>query len=188
MSLLVVLLALAGGGENEWEIVSEADGITIWMREIGDTGLREARAELEVAAPAKVLWDVLADVPKLHEFIPWLEEARLVAEEGERVKFVYQRVSPPLVADRDYTLRLNLTPDPERGVYEHSWSVNVCEGAWTLKVIDENRTRLTYAMRTDPGGGLPTFLANMSTKRSLPWVLKAVRKRAEDYVAAYATR
>ena len=57
--------------------------------------------------------------------------------------------------------------------------VKINTGAWILAPLaGGKRTRITYRVSTNPGGSIPTWLANKSNTTAIPDLFKAVRKRA----------
>src|SRR5258706_3963 len=51
---------------------------------------------------------------------------------------------------------------------------------WPLEPIDGGKRTLgTYQLLTDPGGSIPTFIANKANTTALPELFARVRKRAE---------
>ena len=58
--------------------------------------------------------------------------------------------------------------------------LKVNTGSWTMEPIDGGkRTLATYQLLTDPGGSIPTFIANKANTKALPELFARVRKRAE---------
>ncbi len=58
--------------------------------------------------------------------------------------------------------------------------MTVCDGTWTVERLGSQSTRLEYWLYTDPGGSIPTWIANKANNTSVPDLLDAVRKRAHD--------
>ncbi len=105
-----------------------------------------------------------------------------VLRRGPTWLLVYQRLKLPVIADRDFTLRVawggapdsqwvtfdavgDAGPPPRRGVVrvtEHS-------GSWQLKAIEGGRsTWARFQTRIDLGGSLPHWLARSGAGKELP--------------------
>ena len=57
--------------------------------------------------------------------------------------------------------------------------LKVNDGSWTLEPLDGGkRTRATYYLYTDPGGSIPSWIANKANTMALPDLFEAIRKRA----------
>ncbi|HSN04362.1 MAG TPA: START domain-containing protein [Nitrospira sp.] len=200
--LLFSLPALAYPGsvsaseDAGWELVADDDGIEVFARSLADSPVREVRAITEIPTRPDRVFAVLLDSDRFIEFMPYIVEVRTVERNSPSIWYLYQRISPPLVSDRDYTLRHQSVEEPQRGRYELRWEaanergpkvrngvvrVEICTGAYVAESIAEGaRTRLTYQLHTDPGGMLPKWLADRANIESVPALLRAVRRRAMD--------
>ncbi|MBI5545172.1 MAG: hypothetical protein HY901_14880 [Deltaproteobacteria bacterium] len=68
-------------------------------------------------------------------------------------------------------------PEPKDGVIR----VKVNDGTWLLEPIgDGTKTRATYYLFTDPGGSLPTWIANKANSSAIPDIFVALRKYAKE--------
>jgi hypothetical protein len=179
-----------------WKLVSDDDGIAVYSRPISNSPVKELRATTEILATPERVFAVLLDSDRFVEFMPYIVEVRTVARDSPSVWYLYQRISPPIVSERDYTLRHESVEDPQNGRYELRWEianergprmrdrvvrVEICTGAYIVESIDGGaRSRLTYELHTDPGGTLPKWLADRANRVSVPALLRAVRGRAVD--------
>lgn len=196
----VVALALAAFAHaaeapaSTWDLAEREDGITVWEREIPNSDIRAVKAEMIMEAPAKRVWEVLNNREDYPEFMPYVEEVRLL-ERNEQAAIVYQRIDPPLISDRDYTIRVEADTDRREGRYQRCWRIanargpdkredivriRRSNGCWKLQRLSENRTRVRYRVHTDPGGSIPSWLVNQANSNSVPDLLRAVEKRARD--------
>ena len=182
--------------DAKWELVADDDGIKVYARSLANSPVREVRAITEISATPNRVFAVLLDSDRFVEFMPYIVEARTVARDSSSIWYLYQRISPPLVSDRDYTLRHQSVEDPQHGRYELRWEaanergptardgvvrVEICTGTYVVEGIDEGaRSQLTYQLHTDPGGMLPKWLADRANIESVPALLQAVRRRAVD--------
>ena len=73
----------------------------------------------EIAASTAVVHAVIDDVDSYPQFMPYTVECRVLKREGDSV-LTYQRISAPLVSDRDYTLRVRTTFKNGRGRHQLS--------------------------------------------------------------------
>lgn len=193
MGLLVIAgLLSAAPNPNPWELVNEDDGIKVFRREVPGRDLAEAKAQIVVEQAPERLWKVITEIDKYVEFMPYVEEIRVMGAEG-KVSFVYHRIDPPLVDMREYTLRME--DEVIDGLWIRKWTLAdnkgppkrddcvhlaVSDGSWTVERLDQKRTQLTYWVYTDSGGSIPTWIANKANTISLPDVMRAVTARAKD--------
>jgi uncharacterized protein YndB with AHSA1/START domain len=190
----IALLGAALAAPDGWEVLSEGGDTEVRERQRPGATTREIEVESTIDAPPERVFRVLLDFERCTQIMPYTAEARVVAREADgKVAHVYTVVDAPLVARRDYTLRLadesgegtlllrwtpsDRGPPPREGMVR----VAVNEGFWRLEPLDGGkRTRATYRLFTDPGGSLPAWAVNMGNRRALPEVMEAVRRAAAD--------
>ncbi|MEE8409458.1 MAG: SRPBCC family protein [Myxococcota bacterium] len=176
-----------------WEKIDTSDGIDVWAREVPGSNVREVKAEAIINLPAETVWAVLYDVKKYSEFMPYLIKGYVLGPAGPNAQYEYQLIDPPIVDKRDYTLKVTVHQDHEKGLYTRTWvpandkgpkavsdvvRVTICEGAWTVEKLGSRSTRLEYRLYTDPGGSIPSWIADKANTTSVPDLLNAVRQRS----------
>ena len=191
--LALAVTAHHTGAAPPWRRVRDADGIAIWQREVPGSPIYEIRVETVFAASSERIWQVIRDVAQHSSFLPYVAESRVLRNEDAMRRLVYQRISPPVVNDRDYTIRTIAWPDHETGVFEQHFAaannqgppprrdavrVANLKGGWILEPLDAHHTRIVYWIHTDPGGLIPAWLINLGSRISVPRLLAAIEKRA----------
>lgn len=158
--------------------------------------LKETLAVGAVDAPPWVVKNAIDDYEASDGAMPYLREMRVLSRDA-RGTLIYHRTSPPLVADRDYTIRMSdesYLRDDDAVVYVVRWRaanaegpppragvvrVAETEGYWRLEPIDAGtRTRASYWIFADPGGSVPHALAGWGTNTMMSSIFKAIRQRA----------
>lgn len=184
------------GMADEWKLDSKAGGITLYSRIRTGSPLKEFKGIATIEASTNAVHSVLDDVESYPDFMPFTLECRILKKEGDAV-ITYQRLSPKIVSDRDYTIRLREKswaadgglaflnrwesaneqgPAEKKGVLR----VKLCEGSWLLEPQGANKTRATYSVYTDSGGTLPAFIANKASEIGIRRIFAAVRKQVKD--------
>jgi ribosome-associated toxin RatA of RatAB toxin-antitoxin module len=178
---------------GEWKLVSTSDNVSLYRRSRPGPGHYESKAVGEIAASTAVVHAVIDDVDSYSSFMPFTVECRVLKREGDSV-FTYQRISAPLVSDRDYTLRVRTTSKKVAGgtSYFSRWEtanefgppeksgivrVKLCEGGWSLEPSGPNTTRATYSVYTDSGGVIPAFIKNTGSQIGIRKIFAAIRKQ-----------
>ena len=178
-----------------WEEANRTDSLVIYTHDDDKVGTRDIEAVTEVDAPPQVVFDIVTDFDHYAEFMPYIKESKTLQTLSPTNLLVYSRLSPPFVDDRDYCIAVKLTAGSaeNQGVYESEWTskpaaapehhgvvrVKINTGAWVLAPLDGGkRTRVTYHLSTNPGGSIPTWLANKSNTTAIPDLFDAIRKRA----------
>lgn len=205
ISILALLLATTASGQevlkpidpnDGWKLASQKNGITIYARVRAGSPIKEFKAVGEIDAPTPVVYAVIADFENYPRFMPYTTECRLLKREGDAT-IGYQRLSPKIVADRDYALRVRSKswPSGDGTAYLNWWTaanehappekpgvvrVKVCDGGWLLEPNGANKTRATYSVYTDTGGLIPPFVANHASQIGIPRLFEAVRTQARN--------
>ena len=97
-------LAKAADANDGWKLATERDGVTIYTRPHSGSLLKEFKAVGEIAAPSRAVCEVIEDVDAYPSFMPYMAECRLLRRESDSL-LSYQRISPKICSDRDFTLR-----------------------------------------------------------------------------------
>jgi hypothetical protein len=207
--LLVLLLVLVGmpaswlvsepavpnGTSNDWKLTSERSGVAFYSRPRPGSSLKEFKAVGEIEAPTRAVHNVINDFEAYPSFMPFTAECRILKREGDSL-LTYQRLSPKICSDRDYTLRIRKESWPGQGglVYLNRWEpandlgpaekkgvlrVKLCEGSWLLEPEGPTKTRATYSIYTDSGGAIPAFIANAASEVGIRKLFAAVRKQVK---------
>lgn len=209
-NLLAISVSLAGtclsilaaepidpASANEgWKLTRDSRGVTIYSRVRAGSPLREFKAVGEIDAATRPVYRVIEDLEAYPSFMPYTTECRLLKREGDST-ISYQRLSPKICEDRDYTLRTWKKTWPEKDglVYLNRWEpanelgpaekkgvvrVKKNEGGWLLEPAGPVKTRATYTLYTDSGGSIPVFLANRLSQIGIGRLFAAVRKQVKD--------
>src|SRR4030095_1365236 len=204
------------------------DGL-IYSRPHSDSSLKEFKAIGSIEAPSNAVHAVIDDFENYPKFMPYTGECRLIKHEGDAViadlenypkcmpytvecrlikhegdaVIGYQRLSPKICEDRDYTLRVSkkswpgakgltylsqwqtaneLGPPEQKGVVR----LKVCNGTWLLESDGPARTRATYSIYSETGGFIPPFIANHASLTAIKKLYAAIRKQVKEpkYAAA----
>src|SRR6266699_6832860 len=170
------IFAAEPGQNADWKAVKQSNGVVIYSRPHGGSNLKEVKAVGEIDATAETVHKVIDDVEAYMSFMPYTAECRVIERKGDSI-LTYQRVSPKIVSDRDYTLRIQKKSWPvENGLaYLNRWEpanengpaekpgvfrVKLCDGSWLLEPTSEGKTLATYFVFTDSGINVLPFLAN----------------------------
>lgn len=179
---------------SEWTEAYRKDTTIIFTKDAGNS--REIIAFTAVKARPEAVFNAICDFGHYPEFMPYVEESRVIRQTGHHELITYQRVAPPFVSERDYPTRMKIVRDTSANLFTFEWHaapdtlpesedvirIRLNEGAWRIEPLETDRkqTRLTYRVLVDPGGSIPAFVANLSSTVAVPGLLDAVRKRASE--------
>jgi hypothetical protein len=179
-----------------WHLESNGGNVALYSRARPGSSIKEFKAVGDFDASTRAVHNVLDDVEAYPTFMPFTSECRILRREEPSSIVTYQRLSPKICSDRDYTLRINQTSRPGAAglIYIDRWGlanelgppekphvlrVKVSEGSWLLEPTATDKTRATYCIYTDSGGSLPAFLANSASAIGIRKVFAAVRKQVK---------
>src|SRR5947208_9279501 len=179
-----------------WKLSAQEKNVVIYSRPRPASPLKEFKAVGPIDAPTYAVCAVIDDFQNYPKFMPFTTECRLIKRDGDSM-VGYQRLSPKVCADRDYTLRVwkRSWPGSDGRVFMSQWSpandlgppetkgvvrVKVCEGKWLLEPEGITKTRATYSVYTDSGGFLPSFIANHVSLTGISGLFAAIRKQVKD--------
>ena len=146
----------------------------------------QLRTEIEIAAPVGVVWEILIDGARYHEWNPFITTLEGKLAEGERIDVV---LSPPDASD------FRFRPEVVRVAKEQElrWRGSVLfefiftgEHYFELSQVAPGRTRLTHG--EDFRGFLLRFLGRQMTSaaRGFVFMNQALKRRAEAQVTRAA--
>jgi Polyketide cyclase / dehydrase and lipid transport len=190
------IFAAEPGPNEDWTFVKQSSAVAIYSRPHPGSKLKEFKAIGEIDATTKTVHNVIDDVEAYSSFMPYTTECRVLKKEDSSI-ISYQRLSPKIVSDRDYTIRIEKKSWPaENGLaYSNRWEaandegppeqagvfrVKLVNGSWLLEPLGQNKTRATYFVFTDSGINVPAFLANTISETGIVKLFAAVRKQSKE--------
>lgn len=144
-------------------------------------GTLEASWTVEVEAPPERCYEIAADVPNSAEWQGTLEEVEVLEKDGEGRALVVETLSDAYV--KKVRSRLRFSYDPPGGL---SWEQEKGEtkwltGSWTFEDLGSDRTRATYALRTDPGRMLGLLLRGPVEGKVKELLTKSAAEGLKDF-------
>ena len=187
ISAIFLVLASPSFSE-EWKVEFTKDGITVSTMPVQGSDFRAFRGETVIDAKMEIVKRVLDDVQASTEWLPDCIQAALLQKRPDGSTVVYNQTKAPIVSNRDVvvesraavkadrifiTLKAVDRPDlrPEiNGIVR----IKDMDGKWYLERRGE-KTYVLYQVRANPGGGIPAWLANSSSKDMPLKTLKGLR-------------
>jgi hypothetical protein len=188
---------------DDWKLAAREKNVAIYSRLRTGSPIKEFKAIGAIDAPTSAVCAVIDDFQNYPKFMPSVTECRLIGRDGDAL-VGYQRLSPKICADRDYTLRVwkKSWPAHDGTVFMTYWSpandlgppekkgvvrVKICEGQWLLEPDGATSTRATYLIYSDTGGVIPSFIANRVSLTGIGRLFAAIRKQVKDPKYSVAT-
>lgn len=181
---------------DPWTEVERRDGVVVSARDIKGNAYRENRVEVTTRSAVSDVCDAIYEWGTRDGDGPGVSLHKLL-KDGENVRVVYEQITQPVVAKRDFSLTIirerlgegrcrvrfrttnsEAPPKPEGFVrMENVW------GSWLLEAQPDGTTRLTHTLFSDPAGSIPPFLVHgpqrKSARDSVLFALEKVKKFVE---------
>lgn len=167
-------LAAAGEGTDDWQLVQEEDGITVYTRRSEGAENLAFRGIVTVPQSVEEIEAVLRDTKGYAGWYARCEAATTLESHPPSWRLVHMKIDLPFpVSDRDAVVRVDREPQGERLVLrlttaaaalpEQDGYVRMAraDGAWALEPVPDGGTRITLEQHNDPGGAFPTWLSNL---------------------------
>ena len=190
--LALLVFATLAHADDGWKPVGERDGITVEYRPVEGARVREVRATTHSSLPPAAIMKTLWRHEEYVQFVPYLKRLDILHEDAD-TKLLYEQLSVPVVKDRDVTVRVTRRLAPGTGTYEMTSEATPDEGPpvrpdyvrvrtsrslWRLVPAATGGTDVSYALRTDAGGLVPVWMANLAQKDATAKFVRAMLERA----------
>ena len=186
-----VLFAATAQAED-WQVAKDEDGIKVSLSEIAGSKYKAYRGVTVIKAPIAKIQALQEDAVGACSWIHECKSQKLLKAQGDKSWTYTQFKAPFPVTDRDSILEITTskaadgtvtrtllevpTYQPEVKGYVRVAQVN---GFWKLVPKGDNQTEVTYQVHTEPGGSVPSWLANKFVVDAPFNTLKALKARAE---------
>ncbi|HEX8591674.1 MAG TPA: START domain-containing protein [Pseudomonas sp.] len=185
-------LMAATAQADDWQIAKDESGIKISLSEVAGSKYKAYRGETVINASVAKLRSLQEDVAGACAWVHECKSQKVLKHEGNKAWTYTQFNTPWPVTPRDSVLEVtteqgadgSLTRKLEgqpKYIPEEKGFVRVSqvEGFWKFLPLGPDRTQVTYQVHTEPGGSVPSWLANKFVVDAPFNTLKALRERAE---------
>lgn len=188
---LTVLMAAAAQAED-WKVAKDEGGINISLSEVAGSKYKAYRGVTTIKASVAKLRGLQEDVVGACTWIHECKAQKLLKYDGAKTWTYTQFNTPWPVTPRDSvllvtseqgadgTLTRTLKGEPTY-IPEEKGFVRVAqvEGFWKFVPKGADQTEVTYQVHTEPGGSVPSWLANKFVVDAPFNTLKALKEKAE---------
>jgi len=185
-----VLLSPVAWAEN-WQVAKDEEGIKVSLSEVPGSKYKAYRGVTLIKAPLAKVKALQEDAVGACKWIHECESQKLLKQDGAQ-SWTYTRFNTPWpVTPRDSILHVTTTEEADGSLTrkleedpkylpEEKGYVRVVQvqGFWKL-VPKGDSTEVTYQVHTEPGGSVPSWLANKFVVDAPFNTLKGLREKAE---------
>ena len=178
---------------NEWSTILTEKGVRVETLEKENGELPAFRGTGVVNAPLVEVAVVILDTPRLPEWAHKCKESRVLQDDGEKGKTIYNRTDAPWpVQDRDVVIRSKMVMKREKREVSFVFHgvthpkappkdglvrMVTMKGHYRLRALSNTRTEVQYMIDADPGGSLPDWLIKLASEKMPLETLVKLRKQ-----------
>jgi hypothetical protein len=192
---VATLLAAVPAHATDWELVYKAENLSVQRRDYESSELDEIKGIVRLKATLNAIMALLKDAKFNRDWVYRSGGASILQDYGYPQAYVYGVVDAPFpMRDRDTVVRFDYQQDPvtkeitititnfpdfipPKAAYIR---VPIIGGFWRLKPEKDGWVEVTYQVYGDPGGWIPTWIANraaiVSVQNTLRNMISAVTR------------
>lgn len=191
--LATAVMGFAGAAMAEdWKLEKDEDGVKVFLSSVPGSKYKAYRGIVDIKADVATINALQEDVVGSCKWIHACGEMRLLKHEGND-SWTYSKIEMPWpVTGRDVVLHVTTEKTADGGLIRHlkaeptyipeeKGEIRVPKliGEWKLVPKGAGVTEVTYQVQTEPGGSIPSWLANSFVVDSPMNTLKGLRSAAE---------
>lgn len=192
---MLLSVSMLYAGEPEWRLVTDRDGVRVFMAHNDDSAIKTFRGEAVIPmSDFRAIGNQVDD----YEFIAsWMHMISSISEidrdsDIDRQIWVTTRLPWP-VSNRDAALDLELRQEPETGAVIVAYEANdalmepqsgyvrmpALKGMLRFTPLQPGEVHVTFEVVLDPGGYIPAWIANLIL-RDIPYFSLRRFQRVSD--------
>jgi hypothetical protein len=196
LSFIIVLSGLNSYAASDWELKKDEDGIKVYVRSVEGSSFKEFKGVTTIKNKSITeILDVIFEVKEYDNLFPDVSKQEVVKDFDKYHNIHYVVVHTPWpVSDRDNVTEIEAKIDND-GKSAHVMintrpelvenkkglvRIPYGKGFWDLKTNPDNSVTVVYQYLGDPGGSIPSWLANSFVVSHPFETLENLHKRLED--------
>lgn len=191
--LATAVMGFAGTAlADDWKLEKEDDGVKVFLSLVAGSKYKAYRGVVDIKADVAKINALQEDVAGSCKWIHACAEMRLLKTEGDN-SWTYSKIDMPWpVTGRDVVIHVTTEKTADGGLIRHlkaeptyipeeKGEIRVPKliGEWKLVPKGAGVTEVTYQVQTEPGGSIPSWLANSFVVDAPMNTLKGLRSAAE---------
>jgi len=167
--------------------------VKVWTETVKDSNFKAFKGQVEINAPVNKVLTIVRDTDNLPKWYYNTEEAKKLKQISDTQTLTYTVTSTPWpVTNRDAVTQasqtslsnggylINLTAKPNAyPLQKDRIRVPKMQGFWKLEPTGKDNTKVTFQIAAEPGGEIPSWLANSMVVEMPFYTLKNLKALAE---------
>lgn len=181
--LLALILSLAPPKNSKWEYQFEKQGVKVYTKEVPGSSFKAFKGEAVFNINSQIIVEQISDIESFPEWCYRTTSVQIIKREQSKVYYRYVSATPPIIKNREAYMFNEILPNDHNGnivIQIGTFTSNepvpsgyirmpYSKGYWKLTPVSENKTFVSFEVQADPGGIIPSWLANM-TASDAPWI------------------
>ncbi|MGB0402943.1 MAG: START domain-containing protein [Salibacteraceae bacterium] len=180
-SFLFLLIPFIGTAQKDWELAKSKNGIEVFTKDAPGWPIKAYFARGMVKVDYRTAMDYMLQLNKRKEWVQDCSASDVLHKEGDSISIVYFHIDTPWpTSDRDMVLKIMPDSNAEKGATffrfegmahyipekEDIVRINKATGYWKVRYVDETMVEISTQGKSETGGDLPEWLANMFVTES----------------------
>lgn len=158
---------------SDWQLAKDQDGVRVYLSEVPGSRYKSFRGVTLVKADVATLGHLQENLRVSCAWLYACAQMRLLKYSDEAIWVYLDTKLPWPAAPRDLVLKVSTEQTPDGGMIRHLQAapdyippvqgrirVPSLSGTWQMTPKGPKLTEVTYEMRGEPGGSVPSWLAN----------------------------
>lgn len=179
--LCVVFLTSATTADvkpTQWTSTKSKDGINAYVGRTADNGITPTKVDMTVSVSPEKALKVITNLDNYYKWVPYCKKSYTIQRVSDTVCYGYQRISAPMVTDRDLAVRLTIRKISNKNyevlitavpnfVKHESNTVRIEHfiARYNVYTGADNLTHVEQETEVDIGGSIPSFLINWTNSK-----------------------
>ena len=197
LAAIVVFAGMPGVARADaspaWHFDGMYDGVQVERRDVPSSSFDELRLSIVSSSDMQRLCDAI--YPSTLSAKPERRfKKQVLLRETPTERWTYEQVSVPVVSDRDYVMHVTLEQpassghcsiafqteeDPAHPPVPGFVRIPVIRGHWDVFPVAPGKLSVQYRIFSEPGGGVPAFLARTGQRSAAVDFMKIILARAD---------
>lgn len=188
--LLLILMFQNAIAQDNWEMAKEENGIQVYTKQVSTSSFKAFKATMIINESLHTFLSVLYDVDGITSWAYKLKDASLLKKSGDSLQIYYAEVQVPFPYKNRDGVYLNTfewdvktkTLLVEMKLLDNYMAKKTDlvrltgKGYWKAKVLSSGKLEIIFEMQVDPGGGIPSWMANLFAADSPYYTMLELKK------------
>jgi len=161
--------------KNAWKLRKNKNGIEVYTRKVNNSNLVEFKVTATLQASLLKVRKIIDDVESYPLWMANLEQSGTIKKISNTERYDYFEIKVPWpFENRDMVMHVKSLFSKNKIIHleilnsqdyipakENMVRIQEAEGSWHFLLVEENTTKITYQLYSDPGGNIPNWVIDL---------------------------